>query len=83
MDYVYTLREFRSKTKEAFDKAHNGSVKIKRGKEIYILMYSSLEGQYPNRPEDEEVVFEVPSAWTFCKHGADPKFCKHAKKGKC
>ena len=76
---MYTLREFRAKTKEAFDKARDGSVEIKRGKEIYILMFSSLEGKYPNRPKDQAITLLPEREVDLCEHFAARGLCKKSK----
>lgn len=50
---VYTLREFRANTKQAFDEAQkHGGVEISRGKVRFSLVYLGEEDKYPNRPQD-------------------------------
>lgn len=94
MSKVYTLRAFRAKTKEAFDKADEEiDVIIERNNVRYILIHESY---YNELLKSETPIVASPALKTalkelnkttpifdnFCKHGADPKFCKFAKPGK-
>lgn len=85
--YVYTLREFRAKTKEAFDRAASGeTVEIDRNGAVYTLLLKepTIKMQLPKIIK-EPVDFKpqlVDPAFKPCRHNADPKFCRHAKPGK-
>jgi len=70
---VYTLREFRAKTKEAFDSAENKVVVLvnRNGVVFELSMAGSIKdfsSEDTPRPQG-----------SLCKHGYSPQFCKYAK----
>lgn len=84
---MYSLRAFRAKTKEAFDKAETGvPVAIERAGVIYWLTL----GTSGDAKQVIQVGVQTPGPTYVkpalvmkpCVHGADPLFCKHAKLGK-
>lgn len=75
---MYTLRNFRANTKEAFDSVDRGEeVLIERSGSVYALIPAQII-----RPIKTPA--EIPGFLEFkaCKHGADPEFCRFAKNGK-
>lgn len=86
MDEVYTLREFRAKTKEAFDKADSQTDVIIERKGIrYVLIHESYYSELLKpEPAEKKIVKQASGekAYEGCKHGMNPVFCRHAKNGK-
>lgn len=74
---MYTLREFRAKTKQAFDDAEQGhEVIITRGSQKFQLIslvkdpllghsFESIPGSKPSKIK-----------FVLCEHGAGVRFCK-------
>jgi Ni,Fe-hydrogenase III large subunit len=82
---VYTVRELRSRLKEALDKALEGPIIIKRGKELFVLSRQKADKKTePARPP------KIPgggvTTWRYadnlCKHGysKEARLCKHGCK---
>lgn len=89
---MYTLREFRANTKQAFDDAAQGhEVVIDRSGFTYQLVAlagpplpgHAFESIPRKKPELKSKAIIERNQVIPCKHGADPKFCKHAKNGVC
>lgn len=84
---TYKLSELRNNTRTIFNEAENGEVVyIERYGKLFKLTQAGIDGQVPRVEEiidkPVESLKNKVSAGTLCKHGFDPKFCKHAKPGK-
>jgi len=87
---MYNLREFRAKTKEAFDLAEKEEVLISRNTDVYTLRIS-VKGSFsprrstkkPKQPKlpYKEQIKRVQGTFTVevCEHSAAKGFCRYAK----
>lgn len=88
---MYTLREFRANTKQAFDDAASGhEVVISRGNENFQLVAlvgdplpgHTQESKAPPVIKEPKQVLESVPVEKPCRHGFPAKYCKYAKPGK-
>jgi PHD/YefM family antitoxin component YafN of YafNO toxin-antitoxin module len=91
-DIVYTLRDFRAKTKEAFDYTEDDvDIVIERNGKRFVLITESFykellkpSAEMAAIPEAtiENVIKQAQPDFKVCRHGAYPMYCKFAKNGK-
>lgn len=75
---MYKLRDFRAKTREAFDKAETGDeVLIERGGTVFVLMLADgLQRSKLNLADSKQL---APAPGSLCTHFASRGFCKFKK----